>query len=122
MSRILLFSFLATVILGMNGCYYDNEEVLYPNSFCDTVNVTYGDEISRIIQSNCATPGCHVAGGDGDGDFNNFAEVSAKVADGRLLRSVKRESGVFPMPAAGPLRDCEVRQIELWIASGAAEN
>jgi len=116
---ILLFSL---GVLLLNGCYYDNEEELYPNSFCDTTNVTYTNTIEPIIMSNCATPGCHVPGGGGNGDFTVFANVAAKVADGRFLASVKREPGVAAMPPDGALRPCQVRQIEIWIASGAANN
>lgn len=109
-------------ILVSGGCYYDNEEDLYPNSFCDTLNVTYTNTIDPIIQAKCAIPGCHVAGGDGTGNFTDFSAFSAQVANGRVLRSVKRLPEGIAMPPSGPLRDCEVRQIELWIAAGAQNN
>lgn len=113
--------FASILVLG-NGCYYDNEEELYPNSFCDTVNVNYSGAVSEIIASRCATPGCHVAGGDGAGDFTIFSEITEKVNNGRFLRSIRRESNGAPMPPGGPLPACELRQLELWIEAGAQQN
>jgi len=122
MMRLLLFGIFSAVILGMNSCYYDNEEDLYPGTYCDTANVNYSGEIDAIIQGKCAIPGCHVSGGDGSGDFNDFAQLSAKAASGSLLRSVQRGPNSIPMPPDGPLRDCEIRQIEIWVAEGAPNN
>ncbi len=116
---LLLF---ALGMLMLNGCYYDNEEELYPNSFCDTTNVTYAVTIEPIVRTKCAIPGCHVAGGGGNGDFTVFTNVIAKVNDGRFLASVRREAGVRAMPESGPLPLCEVQKIEIWIANGALNN
>lgn len=118
MLRKTLFLLFTAVILLVNGCYYDNEEELYPNSFCDTTDVTYSTNIEPIVMRNCAVPGCHVQGGDGNGDFTQFPQVLEKVEDGSFLSTIK--NGV--MPPDDPLKACQVRQIELWIASGAPNN
>jgi hypothetical protein len=110
---------LALGILAVQGCYYDNEEDLYPNSFCDTTNVTYANTIDPIIQGKCAIPGCHVLHGDGTGDFTNFGQFSQLVASGRVLRSIKHLPNGIAMPPSGALRACEIRKIEIWIAAGA---
>lgn len=117
--RTFFFLLTAMAILASSGCYYDNEEELYPNDFCDTLNVTYGGAVGAIVQARCATPGCHVPGGDGTGDFTVFGEFSEQVSNGRVLRSVKRDPSGIPMPPSGALPACEVRQLELWIAAGA---
>ncbi len=113
---------LFALVLFAPGCYYDNEEELYPNSFCDTVNVGYSSSISTIIETKCAIPGCHVAGGLGTGNFNEFDQLLGQVNNGRLLPSIRRESTSIPMPPSGGLRDCEIRRIELWVADGAQNN
>lgn len=122
--RIVTILLLTMGILAVQGCYYDNEEELYPNNFCDTTNVTYAITIDPIVQGKCATPGCHVQGGQGAsvGDFTDFNAFRAQVTNGRVLRSVKREPSGVPMPPSGSLRACEIRQIELWIAAGAQNN
>lgn len=120
--RYCLLFIAAAALLLSNGCYYDNEEELYPNSFCDTVNVTYSGAIEPIIIAKCATPGCHVAGGSGSGDFTTYAGVIAKIQNnGPFLASVRSSPDAIPMPPSGStqLRSCEVRKIELWIAAGA---
>ncbi len=124
MPRKILFGLFASILMLVNGCYYDNEEDLYPGSYCDTVDVTYSRAVKAIVESNCALPTCHVPGGDGNGDYNQFANVAEKAADGRFLASIKGLDGAIAMPPVGytPLRDCQIRQIELWIASGAEDN
>jgi hypothetical protein len=114
--------FAAIGIMALNGCYYDNEEELYPGSFCDTSNVTFANDIEPFLQGNCAIPGCHVQGGGGNGDFTVFANIASKVADGRFLRSIRRESGAYPMPPDNAVSDCNLQKVEIWIASGALNN
>lgn len=109
-------------LLFTPGCYYDIEEELYPNSFCDTVNINYNGGIKDIIEAACTS--CHIAGGQAGnvGDFTDFAQLSAQIENGRLLPSIRREASAVPMPPSSPLRDCDVRRIELWIAAGAQNN
>lgn len=116
-SALLVMS--ALVLMAAPGCYYDNEEELFPNTFCDTVNTTYSGTISKIIEGSCAIPGCHVGGTSATGNFTVFAELKAQVDNGRLLPSIRREPDAIPMPASGALRPCEIRQLELWVAAGA---
>jgi len=123
MRHALLFLVLA-VLLFSQGCYYDSEEVLYPNSFCDTVNVTYSSTIEPIMQARCATPACHVASGDGTGDFSTRAGVVASIENGAFLPSIRRSPGAIPMPLlpSDPLRACDIDKIEIWIAEGMPDN
>jgi hypothetical protein len=119
--RKTLFAIFSAAILLLSGCYYDNEEELYPFAYCDTTDVTFNSNIEPIIQRSCAVPGCHVPGGDGNGDFTQFPEILEKVENGSFLNSVKG-TGDIPMPPNDPLGACEIRQIELWIADGAPNN
>lgn len=113
---------LCLTLVALPGCYYDTEEELYPNSFCDTTNLTYSAKINSVIQSNCATPGCHVAGGTGTGDYTNYTEVRAAVDNGTFLQSIRRDANGIPMPPSGSLRSCELQQLEQWVAAGAQNN
>jgi len=122
MMRSPLLGLICAVILTLNSCYYDNEEYLYPGSFCDTTNVNYSGEIAAIMQTKCAIPGCHVSGGDGTGDLTVFSVLQEKALNGSVVRSIKRGADGIPMPPDSPLRDCEIRQIELWVADGAPNN
>lgn len=109
---------LSTALL-LGGCYYDNEEELYPSTFCDVANVTWSGTIKPIVDATCATPGCHVAGGTGPGDFTTYAGVKAKVDDGSFRNQVLVSQA---MPPTGPLNDCSLQQINVWLNADAPEN
>ncbi len=107
------------LLVATEGCYYDNQERLYPNSFCDTTAVTYATKVLPIVQGSCAVPGCHVPGGNGPGDFTSYTGVKAKVDNGtfRTVTIVNKS-----MPPSGPLSACELRQLETWLNAGAPNN
>jgi hypothetical protein len=117
--RYLLPLAVLLLLLAAQGCYYDNEEYLYPNSFCDTSAVTYTSTIAPLVQANCAVPGCHVPGGTGPGDFTSYIGVKAKVDNGsfRAVTIVNKS-----MPPSGPLSNCEQQQLSTWLDTGAPNN
>ncbi|MBX2980191.1 MAG: hypothetical protein KF905_12910 [Flavobacteriales bacterium] len=117
--RLKLTCLLLAAVLLLQACYYDNEEELYPNSFCDTANVTWSGTINPIIQSKCAIPGCHVSGGFGPGDFTQYNNVKAAVDNGRFEAEVITAGS---MPPSGRLPACQITQINDWIAQGAPNN
>ncbi|HRH37415.1 MAG TPA: hypothetical protein PK760_03670 [Flavobacteriales bacterium] len=111
------------VMMATSGCYYDNEEYLYPNTFCDTVGVTYQSQIAAIIQTNCATNSqCHVAGGDGTGDFTNMSDLQTAALDGSLIGSVDQTGTNSAMPPGGKLPSCTITKLKIWVARGAQTN
>lgn len=112
----------AILLLASSGCYYDVESDLYPSTFCDSSVTTYSAAIMPIIQSNCATPGCHVAGGTGTGDFTTYDGVRSQVVSARLIPSVQQDAGAIPMPPAGKLSNCDIGKIVRWVNNGAQNN
>lgn len=115
------------IIFVIQSCYYDNEELLYPElpSSCDTVNVTYSGNISSVISLQCLS--CHsnsVASTYGGGiKLEDYSDVKIYVDDGSLLGSIKFDSGFTPMPeGASKMSECKIRQFEIWINSGAINN
>ena len=101
------------------GCYYDNEEDLYPGNTCDTTAVTYSGDIEPIIDASCAIPGCHVAGGAGNGIFENYAGVKDKVDNGSMRARVVN---LRDMPPDNPITDCQVELFRAWLNAGAPNN
>jgi hypothetical protein len=98
------------------GCKNYNAVDLYPP--CDTVDVTYSDDIHPIISANCLP--CHSIA-------NQFGGVILAVLDsariparnGLLLKAVTHEQSVIPMPKGGEkLSDCEIAKIRRWIFLG----
>ncbi len=115
------------MIIGIQACYYDNEEELYPviNSGCNTENVTFSKTIKDIFASRCY--GCHSnvsANNSGGGiKLEYYQDVKTAADGGRLLGSIKHESGFAKMPiGTGKLDDCKISQIEAWINAGAPNN
>ncbi len=117
----LLLSGILLMIGSFSGCYYDNEEYLYPGGTCDTANVGWTSVIAPIVQQKCATPGCHVPGGTGTGDFTQQAEVTASVNDGSFRVSVLG-ARTMPPNSSAPLSNCELKQVQVWLDAGAPFN
>ena len=110
--------FLLTSILTF-GCYYDNEEELYPDGApCDLENITYLNDIKPIIDNNCAISGCHVTGTRRK-DLTTYQGLKDVVDDGRLIERVIIRKD---MPPSQPLSQCERNKIQKWINEGALEN
>lgn len=86
---------------------------------CDTEDVTYTSHIRLIVNTNCAISGCHVTGGQGNGSFETYEGIKAKVDNGALRQRVLVEKS---MPPTGSLSDCELDQIEAWIDAGGPES
>lgn len=113
-------STLLLALLASSSCYYDKEEELYPNNgVCDTTSISYATNIEPIIDGKCATSGCHVGGGSGNGIFDSYNAVKAKVDNGSFANRVLV---VKDMPPSGLLTECQLKWIELWIAAGAPNN
>ena len=114
---------LATVIIAPGGCYYDNEEDLYPNvPECDTLNITYETAIAPIMTNNCNT--CHSgpapSGGIKTDSYNDLAVIAS---NGSLWGAVSHAQGYSPMPKdQAKLSECALKKIEKWINSGLPEN
>jgi hypothetical protein len=118
---------IALVILS--GCYYDNEEELYPGGGgdCDTVNVTYSGTVLPIISDNCKT--CHSGGApQGNVLLEDYASISAagKITAGQygsLYGVISHHPDNSPMPKNGTqLSDCKIKQIKAWIDAGTPNN
>lgn len=92
------------------------------SSGCDITQFKYGANISLIMTQNCV--GCH--GGSAPSaniNLSNYAGVNAQVANGRLLGAVTHTAGYSPMPKnASKLSECQIKQIQNWISTGAPNN
>ncbi|MDZ4750088.1 MAG: hypothetical protein SGI87_00635 [Flavobacteriales bacterium] len=117
MKKTWIYSGSFLFLLGLSSCYYDVASELYPDENCNTpAVVNYAANVKLLIDSRCASSGCHVAGGNGPGDFSNSATAIAAGQDGSIeARSVVQRD----MPPSQPLSNCEIALLEAWIAQGA---
>lgn len=109
--------------LEINGCYYDDEDNLYPQiGGCDTSNVTYSVTIAGIMTSNCNS--CH-SGSTPSGNLktDNYTDLKTIADNGKFWGAVNHETGFSPMPKDRPqLSDCDLRKIRIWIDNGSLNN
>ena len=83
------------------------------------VNVPlYSTQIRPIIETRCATTGCHVTGGSAPNTFASHAEVKA------VATAVKTRTSDRTMPPSGSpaLSDEEINLIAAWVDGGAPDN
>ncbi|MCX6186282.1 MAG: hypothetical protein NTU43_04685 [Bacteroidetes bacterium] len=111
---------ISTILLGtviFTGCYYDKEDLLYPNSGtnCDAV-LTYNTGIKTIIDVNCATSSCHKTGGTSP-DLSTYTSVKANTVK-ITLRAITQKN----MPAPLGMSSCNITKLDNWIKAGAKEN
>ena len=92
------------------------------SSGCDTNNYTFAANIKPMMDTYCK--GCHNATTANKGVvLDTYGGVYATVVTGTLLKTIRHEAGVVAMPfASAKLSDCQVRQVEKWIAAGATNN
>jgi hypothetical protein len=125
MKKLAIISLLAILA----GCYYDNEQDLYPNpdSNCDTTNVTFSGTVYPIINSNCSL--CHT-GSTPEGNIllADYTTISAQAAipagqAGSLYGAISHDPGNSAMPKNGTqLSDCNIKKIKVWIDAGRPNN
>jgi hypothetical protein len=91
------------------------------NNTCDTTNVTYNNQVSPIVQTYCV--GCHNGTSGGGGvNLNSYTAVKTATQTGKVLCSIKHQSGCSAMPkSAAQLNLCQIRIFELWHANGCPQ-
>ena len=116
-----LFAF-SLLTFFWTGCYYDNEEELYPFEPCETANMSFATNIMPIFNQNCNV--CHATSQAlGNVILDTHAEVKKQVDAGRLLGAIRHENTFFPMPQGQPqLSSCTIEKIASWVAAGAPNN
>ncbi|HEY0678847.1 MAG TPA: hypothetical protein VGD17_11210 [Chitinophagaceae bacterium] len=107
------------ILILFTGCYYDKEELLYPESItnCTAVNARFTD-VKPIILSKCATSGCHNAQGKAGGimleTYDQVKAVSARINQRVIIER--------SMPPGSPLTVGEITVLKCWINSGTPNN
>ncbi len=106
----------------LSGCYYRNEQDLYPAaSTCDTLNVTYSLSVKPILTNSCYS--CHAGSGEEGVILNTYSGVKQYISNGILIEAVTHTGNVTPMPYDQPkLDNCQIAIIEKWVKNGALDN
>jgi hypothetical protein len=112
----------AFLALAFTGCYYDNEQALYPGTKCDTANVTFSGSVAPVFNAYCIT--CHNNVSPSNNiDLSTYQGAVAAVNTGRLVGAITWAPGYFQMPKGGSqLSQCDISKIEVWIKAGMPNN
>ena len=117
-----LIVLLITVALFNTSCYYDKEEILYPNTVCDTTTVKYSSSVAPVLSSFCNS--CHGGGTPSAGiKLDTYNDVKIQAANGRLWGAVSHAGSYSPMPKnAAQLNSCNLAKIRKWLDAGYPDN
>ncbi len=112
-----------SMLLG--GCYYDNEEELYPSPTTSggdtTVVVKYSSDIEPLINQHCY--GCHSAASYqavGKVNLEGYANAKSAAQKPKFVQCVRWEQGCN-MPPSGRLPADQLQKIERWISQNFPE-
>jgi len=119
----LLFA-LAIFSISFQGCTYDIEEDLNPNTECDTLSVSFSSDILPILDSNCSS--CHGESyPEADLNLIEYESVASSVLNGETLERIMLpidDGSVMPPSPNSLLTECEIDKIVAWTNQGALEN
>ena len=121
-------SFILSMVIILNACYYDKADSIYPTTnttVCDTLNITYANQVSTILTNNCNN--CHgavTANSIGGGiNLSTYAAAKPYITNGSLLNSILQNGKAAPMPKNDTkLSNCNISIIQAWINKGALNN
>lgn len=84
---------------------------------CDSTELRYSGEISKIVQQNCLS--CHSGASPSAGlDLSNYANLQDAILNTNLIQRINGVAGVPPMPPGALMSDCDQRRIEQWRDAG----
>lgn len=91
-------------------------------SSCDANVFTYSGAVKTMLETKCV--GCHSATNPGGNiNLSTYASVRTVALNGKLYGSIAHQTGFSPMPKnSAKLSDCEITQVQRWIAAGALNN
>lgn len=86
---------------------------------CDPA-LTYDGAIKTIVDNSCAFTGCHVAGGDGPGNFSDYAGMLGSLENDAIKTRVvdQRDMPIAP----GEISTEDFESIRCWLLAGFPEN
>lgn len=93
---------------------------------CDTIPVSYAQDIRPILDVSCVGSSCHSAQGApfaGGVNLETYTDVKPYADNGDLI-CVLKATGCAIMPPVGvtPLTQQQIRLFECWVFNGAPEN
>ena len=125
---LLLFVVIVFISFITSSCYFDKEEILYPETPCDTITkFSYSNDVVPILSVNCYS--CHsLVNAPIYGEnlvLEGYANLSRFLNDEPdvLLDAMKQNGKALKMPRDGSkVSKCDISNIEVWIKQGQRNN
>jgi mono/diheme cytochrome c family protein len=115
--RKIIVAILITCFIAACKTTKDTTANTKPTIDCTSSMLTYTSDIKSIIETNCSR--CHNTNMNAGYNFLTLESVKKAASNGELLRSIKHEKGITPMPAyADQLDLVTIGKIECWINNG----
>ena len=87
----------------------------------DPQEVSFGDDVAPIVETNCAISGCHNGDNGSDRDWTNFQKFQDHATEVRRRITLPADDPDH-MPASGSLTTAEIQTIICWVDQGAKDN
>jgi hypothetical protein len=94
------------------------------SAVCSGTTPTYTAVVQTILNTNCATSGCHSAASAKAGiNLSDFANASSQFkSNSKNLASVHHGSGVQSMPKnANKLSDADINKLDCWVKNSCPQ-
>lgn len=105
--------------LTQSSCVNDKLPEPKPAEICDSLQVTYDNQVAPIISASCSFQGCHSSAAP-IGDYTDYVKMLPALNDSGFKRRVIE---IMDMPDGGTTLSPEDFQIlECWVSSGYPEN
>jgi hypothetical protein len=127
MRLLLIFGILVGAFALFPSCVKDEAQAPNPlGPICDTLAVSYSQDIRPILDVSCVGSSCHSDVGapiSGGITLEEYEDAKLQADNGKLVCAVKG-AGCEIMPPAGvvPLTQEEISKIECWVFDGAPNN
>ncbi len=121
--RNLIFISGIALAIGLASCHKDKAAPTPEPTPCDSIQVSFANDIQPIFDNNCNTGSCHSSTGQADGRvYVNHGQIAA---DAEVCYSaMNHEAGFTAMPLGNPtkLPDSLLNKMNCWIQDGKPNN
>lgn len=106
----------ALIIVFLNSCTKDKTTPVACSE-----EISFATDIQPILMNSCATSGCHNSVSAANNMiFENYDAVFTHRE--LIVKSIRHEAGVTPMPFGPQLSSELIRKISCWVEQGAPNN
>ncbi len=110
--------------IAVAGFAYSCEKEATPVTYdCTGLTPTYTKDVKPLMDTYCATSGCHSASSKADGkDYSSYTVVKTNSSSNAFMGSMQHLSGYNAMPkGSSKLSDTQLKTISCWINNGKLE-